>query len=124
MRTKIETGQYIEQESVTDAMGNEFPTSEQKLTLHVEAGTYTPIVTGDDIERVTVGQASEASTDYAVNLKLDSEGASAFAQATEELAPTKGQIVIILDGVVQSAPAVQGEIPNGDVSDHRRLYAR
>ena len=116
VRTKIETGQYMEQESVTDAMGNRFPTSEQKLTLHVDAGTYTPIVTGDDIERVTVGQASEASTDYAVNLKLDSEGASAFAQATKELAPTKGQIVIILDGVVQSAPAVQGEIPNGDVS--------
>ena len=116
VRTKIETGQYMEQESVTDAMGNKLPTSEQKLTLHVEEGTYTPIVTGDDIERVTVGQASEASTDYAVNLKLDSEGASAFAQATKELAPTKGQIVIILDGVVQSAPAVQGEIPNGDVS--------
>lgn len=116
VRTKIETGQYMEQESVTDAMGNRFPTSEQKLTLHVDEGTYTPIVTGDDIERVTVGQASEASTDYAVNLKLDSEGASAFAQATKELAPTKGQIVIILDGVVQSAPAVQGEIPNGDVS--------
>lgn len=116
VRTKIETGQYMEQESVTDAMGNRFPTSEQKLTLHVDEGTYTPIVTGDDIERVTVGQTSEASTDYAVNLKLDSEGASAFAQATKELAPTKGQIVIILDGVVQSAPAVQGEIPNGDVS--------
>ena len=116
VRTKIETGQYMEQESVTDAMGNRFPTSEQKPTLHVDEGTYTPIVTGDDIERVTVGQASEASTDYAVNLKLDSEGASAFAQATKELAPTKGQIVIILDGVVQSAPAVQGEIPNGDVS--------
>ncbi|RNM32302.1 SecDF P1 head subdomain-containing protein, partial [Slackia isoflavoniconvertens] len=93
VRTKIETGQYMEQESVTDAMGNRFPTSEQKLTLHVDEGTYTPIVTGDDIERVTVGQASEASTDYAVNLKLDSEGASAFAQATKELAPTKGQIV-------------------------------
>lgn len=116
VRTKIETGQYMEQESVTDAMGNRFPTSEQKLTLHVDEGTYTPIVTGDDIERVTVGQTSEASTDYAVNLKLDSEGASAFAQATKELAPTKGQIVIILDGVVQSAPVVQGEIPNGDVS--------
>lgn len=116
VRTKIENGQYIEQENVTDSFGNSFPTSEEKLTLEVEPGTYTPIVTGDDIDRVTVGQASETSTDYAVNLKLDGEGASAFAQATKELAPTKGQIVIILDGIVQSAPAVQGEIPNGDVS--------
>ena len=116
VRTKIDSGQYIEQKTVTDAMGNSFPTGEEELSLQVEEGTYTPIVTGDDIERVTVGQASEASTDYAVNLQLDSTGAAAFAQATKDLAPAKGKIVIILDGVVQSAPAVQSEIPNGDVS--------
>lgn len=116
VRTKIENGQYMEQQSVTDAMGNRFPTGEQELTMHVDEGTYTPIVTGDDIENVTIGQASEAATDYAVNLKLNGDGAKAFAQATKELAPSKGQIVIILDGIVQSAPAVQGEIPNGDVS--------
>ena len=116
VRTKIENGQYMEQQSVTDAMGNRFPTGEQELTMHVDEGTYTPIVTGDDIDNVTIGQASEAATDYAVNLKLNGDGAKAFAQATKELAPSKGQIVIILDGIVQSAPAVQGEIPNGDVS--------
>lgn len=116
VRQQIDSGGYIKQESVTDALGNRFPTGEEELTMHVEPGSYTPIVTGDDIERVTVGQASEASTDYAVNLKLDGKGAEAFAQATKELAPTKGKIVIILDGVVQSTPAVQGEIPGGDVS--------
>lgn len=116
VKNKIDTGGYIQQQSVTDSLGNQFPTGEEELTLHVDEGTYTPIVTGDDIERVTVGQASEAATDYAVNLKLNSEGAAAFAQATKDLAPTNGKIVIILDGVVQSAPAVQGEIPNGDVS--------
>ena len=116
VKNEIDTGGYIQQQSVTDSLGNQFPTGEEELTLHVDEGTYTPIVTGDDIERVTVGQASEAATDYAVNLKLNSEGAAAFAQATKDLAPTNGKIVIILDGVVQSAPAVQGEIPNGDVS--------
>lgn len=116
VKSQIENGSYIQQESVTDALGNSFPTGDTELTLEVEPGTYTPIVTGDNIERVTVGQASETSTDYAVNLQLDSEGAEAFAQATSELASTKGQIVIILDGVVQSAPAVQGVIPSGDVS--------
>lgn len=116
VRTKIETGQYMSQETVTDAAGNQFPVGEATPTLQVESGTYEPIVTGDDIERVAVGQASETGLDYAVNITLNSEGAEAFAQATKELAPTNGQIVIILDGVVQSAPAVQGEIPNGDVS--------
>ena len=51
-----------------------------------------------------------------MNVKLDGEGTKAFAEATKELAPTKGKIVIILDNEVQSAPAVQSEIPNGDVS--------
>ncbi len=64
---------------------------------------------------MSVGKHSDTSTDYAVNINLDSEGASAFAEATAELASTNGKIVIILDGEVQSAPAVQSEIPNGDV---------
>ena len=40
----------------------------------------------------------------------------AFAQATRELAPDHGKIVIILDGQIQSAPAVQSEITGGQVS--------
>ena len=68
MYKRQDTGGYIQQQSVTDSLGNQFPTGEEELTLHVDEGTYTPIVTGDDIERVTVGQASEAATDYAVNL--------------------------------------------------------
>ena len=83
--------------------------------LTVEDGTYTPIVTGADITKVDIGKPSETSTDYAVNITLDAEGAKAFADATKELAPTKGKIVIILDNEVQSAPAVQSEIPDGNV---------
>ena len=115
VKTKIENGQYASEGTVTDDFGNSFSTGEtQHLT--VEEGTYTPLVTGQNISRVTVGKASETSTDYAVDLTLDSAGAQAFAQASSELAPTKGKIVIILDGEVQSAPAVQSEIPNGEVS--------
>ena len=46
---------------------------------------------------------------------LDAAGTQAFAEASRDLYPTKGQIVIILDNEVQSAPAVQSEIPNGQV---------
>lgn len=114
-KSKIESGQFGGQETITDDYGNVFPAAEtQHLT--VEEGTYTPLVTGANITKVTVDRASETSTDYAVNVSLDSEGAQAFAQATKDLAPSKGRIVIILDGEVQSAPAVQSEIPGGQVS--------
>ncbi|MCI9208520.1 MAG: protein translocase subunit SecD [Adlercreutzia caecimuris] len=115
VKKAIESGQYAGESSVTDEFGNVFPSGKTEH-LEVEPGTYTPIVTGADITNVTIGKASEASTDYAVNITLNSQGAKAFADASRELVADHGQIVIILDGEVQSAPAVQAEIPNGEVS--------
>ena len=115
VKQKIESGAYLNQQVVTDDYGNSFVVGEGVADLEVEPGTYTPIVTGENLTRVNVGKAAEASTDYAVDLTLDSEGAAAFAQATEDLAASHGQIVIILDGIVQSAPAVQSVIPDGNV---------
>jgi len=113
--SKIQSGQYGSNIVITDEFGNQFPT-EQTVKLEVMPGTYEPLITGENINTVNVGKASETGTDYSVNLKLDSAGTAAFAEATADLAPTHGLIVIILDGIVQSAPAVQGEIPSGDVS--------
>ncbi len=114
-QTAIKNGTYAQQQSYTDDFGNSF-TSDEVTYRSVQGGTYTPLITGENITRVTVDKASETSTDYAVNITLNSEGAAAFAQATKELAPSKGQIVIILDGQIQSAPAVQSEITTGEVS--------
>lgn len=111
----IKNGTYVQQQKYTDDFGNSFA-SDQVTHRSVQSGTYTPLITGENITRVTVDKASETGTDYAVNLTLDSEGSAAFAQATKELAPTKGQIVIVLDGQIQSAPAVQSEITTGEVS--------
>ncbi|MBQ9042770.1 MAG: protein translocase subunit SecD [Eggerthellaceae bacterium] len=111
---KIQSGNYGDNVTVTDAFGNSFDTGKAD-PLIVEDGTYTPIVTGDNIERVTVDRASEASIYYAVDIDLDAEGTEAFAQASRDLVTDHGQIVIILDNEVQSAPAVQSEIPNGQV---------
>ena len=111
---KINTGQYGDEATITDDFGNAFPTGETQH-LKVEDGTYTPIVTGSNIERVTVGRPSEASVDYAVDIDLDGPGTEAFAQASRDLVGDHGKIVIILDNEVQSAPAVQSEIPNGQV---------
>ena len=113
-QTAIENGTYIQQGVVTDSLGNQFPSGE--VTYREVSGSYTPLITGENITRVTVDKESETSNYYAVNLTLDSAGTEAFAQATSELAPTNGKIVIILDGEIQSAPAVQSEITGGQVA--------
>ena len=115
VKKKIEEGQYAGEGTVSDDLGILTLPSGEVQHLEVEDGTYTPLVSGADITKVTIGKEGETSANYAVLVNLDSEGAAAFAAATKELAPTKGRIVIILDNEVQSAPAVQSEIPNGEV---------
>lgn len=105
---------YAQHEAYRDVFGNTF-LGDKTYYRPVESGTYTPLITGANIERVTIGKASETGTDYAVNIKLDAEGTEAFAEATRELAADNGKIVIVLDNEIQSAPAVQAEIPTGDV---------
>ena len=50
---------------------------------------------------------------YGVSLSLDSEGAKIFGDLTQSLAPTRGQLAILLDGEVQSAPHVNEPIYGG-----------
>ena len=114
--SNITSGNYGQKSYISDENGNSFAINGPGTKLKVEDGTYTPIVTGDNIQMVTVDRASETGTDYAVNITLDSAGADAFYQASKDLVGNHGQIVIILDNEVQSAPAVQSEIPNGRVS--------
>lgn len=114
-QTAIKNGTYMQQSTVKDDFGNSFKTG--KTTYRsVDPGTYTPLITGENITRVSIDKASETSQYYAVNISLDAAGTQAFADATRDLAPTNGQIVIILDGQIQSAPAVQSEITGGQVS--------
>ena len=84
--------------------------------VKLEPGTYEAFMTGDQIESVTIGMQSSGSAYYSVNLHLDAQGTKAFGDVTRVLADTKSRIAILLDGVVQSAPAVQTAITNGDVS--------
>lgn len=85
--------------------------------VELKEGTYTPFMDGSYISTTNVAQASNSATGYyAVNLTLNPEGTEIFANVTKELAPTKGRIAIVLDGVVNSAPAVQTEITGGEVS--------
>lgn len=84
--------------------------------VSLKPGTYKAFMTGDSIKQVSISNESEGSAYFAVNLRLDSEGTQKFAEVTKELAPVRGQIAIVLDGVVNSAPAVQAVISTGEVS--------
>lgn len=58
---------------------------------------------------------------YGVSLSLDAEGGKIFGDMTAAAAPTKGQIAIMLDGDIQTAPSVNnGAIYGGNaqISGH------
>ena len=85
--------------------------------VKLKDGTYIAFMDGSVISTVAVGQNTTSATGgYAVNLTLNPEGSRVFAEITKELAPTGGQIAIVLDGVIYSAPRVQNEITGGQVS--------
>lgn len=123
VKNNIESGNIIDYTSVETPEG-EMPTGALSgLTdysdvahIKVDGGTYTPLFTGDHIEQVTVGKESDTSQYYSVNLRLDPEATAAFATASTELLPTNGKVVILLDGEVNSAPAIQSAITTGEVS--------
>ena len=85
--------------------------------VKLKEGTYTAFLDGSSITKTSVTQTSNSATGYySVNVSFNEEGKEKFAEVTKELAPTNGRIAIVLDGVVKSAPAVQSEITDGEVS--------
>ena len=90
VKSQIENGQFGEEGTITDEFGNKFP-SGKTVHLEVAEGTYTPLVTGENITNVTIGKPKDTSTDYAVNVRLDAEGTAAFAEATTDLASNRGR---------------------------------
>jgi preprotein translocase subunit SecD/SecD/SecF fusion protein len=73
---------------------------------------YTPFMTGEVITsaKVTVDNLGNP----AVSLTMNKQGEQVWAEVTTKLAPTRGQIAIVLDGYAKSAPAVQEPILTGD----------
>jgi preprotein translocase subunit SecD len=76
----------------------------------VKAGTYKPFLSGAHVKdpRVSVDAQNKPS----VTLTFDAEGTKTWADYTTKLVGK--QVAIVLDGVVQSAPRVNGPILNGD----------
>jgi preprotein translocase subunit SecD/SecD/SecF fusion protein len=78
----------------------------------LDEDAYEPFMTGEVITsaQVTTDQFNNA----AVSITMNREGTDVWAQITTRLAPTRGQVLIVLDGTAKSAPAVQEPILTGD----------
>ncbi|MEM1025353.1 MAG: protein translocase subunit SecD [Myxococcota bacterium] len=72
----------------------------------------TPL-TGDTLANAFVAFDSEKNQ-YYVAMKFDPKGAIVFERLTTE--NTKRKMAIVLDDIVDSAPVIQGPIPNGNAS--------
>lgn len=69
-----------------------------------------PEISGDHVRRA---YAYFDQAGWGVSLTMDGEGAKLFGDLTQSLAPVGGQIAILLDGEIQSAPRVNEPIFGG-----------
>lgn len=92
--------------------------------VQLESGTYTAFLDETHIKSAALSyttsssssSTSSSSISYVVVVTFDEEGSETFASVTKELAENSGQIAIVVDGVVESAPSVSEEISGGQVS--------
>jgi protein-export membrane protein SecD len=114
--------EFIELASITDTatidlLGKQIEADRSTETTtaklpKLDEGTYTAFMTGEVITdaRVTVDEFGNP----AVSLTMTKAGAEVWAEVTTRLAPTRGQIAIVLDGRAKSAPGVETPILTGD----------
>lgn len=113
--------ELVSQLDISDADELELLTSSNSSTddseLTLSEGTYSAFITSDNITAAQVViSGSGASTVYAVQVTFDADGASAFAQETEELASSYGIIAVVLDGKVIATPYVSSKIEGNQVN--------
>jgi preprotein translocase subunit SecD/SecD/SecF fusion protein len=83
--------------------------------MELESGTYDVLMTGDVITDAFVN-TDPTTGEIAVSLDMTGEGADQWADITTQRAAQQGkagQIVIVLDNIVQSAPMVREPILDG-----------
>jgi preprotein translocase subunit SecD/SecD/SecF fusion protein len=78
----------------------------------LDESAYEPFMTGEVITaaQVTTDQYNNA----AVSITMNATGSDIWGEVTTRLAPTRGQVLIVLDGIAKSAPSVQEPILTGD----------
>ncbi len=107
------TGQleFVDVASITDSATVAALQSGQD-GVKLKEGTYKPFMTGEVVTQATVGQ-NPTTGKITVNLTMNPEGRKTWGDVTTRLFPTRGQVAIVLDGVVKSAPSVESAITDG-----------
>ena len=70
------------------------------------------MIEGTDLKSANAG-IPQQSVDWAVDLAFDGDGTERFADISQDLYGTEKQFAIVLDGVIISAPTMNGIITNG-----------
>ena len=111
-RIRVEVPDVDDPEDLFNLLGNpaEMVFVKGDGSNYSEENTTDLILTGSDVETAHVAYQEGK---YVVALQFNEAGTEKFATATAELAPSNGQIAIIVDGQVVSAPAVNEAIPGG-----------
>ena len=89
----------------------------------LEPGTYETLVDGSEVTSARAARTSQSSDTYGLVLGLSSDAAGRFSDATAELASVRGQIAVVVDGVVLAAPSVSQQIDGGTLTVSAGLSA-
>ena len=84
---------------------------DQKYVLGPVEITGADLTKATPVFRTSTNGATQGSTGWEIYFTLNKAGAAKFSEATKRLVGK--QLAIVLDGVVASAPVVNGQIPNG-----------
>lgn len=84
--------------------------------VELEEGTYEVLVDSSELTSADVVSVYSYLGMYGITLSMNNDAASRFAEATAQIAPVSGQIAVIVDGTVVTAPSVSEEIDGGQVS--------
>jgi preprotein translocase subunit SecD len=88
-----------------------YPGTEGETPIKYRLGEI--LLTGDVLEQAAAVSTDPSSQGWTVTFQLNDQGAERFAQITKRLAASQGQLAIVLDRRVESAPGVNEEIPDG-----------
>lgn len=108
------TGQleFVDVASITDSASVTAIVTNQP-DVQLPEGSYTPFMTGEVIQNAGVGQNPQTA-EVEVTLSMNAEGTKIWGDYTS--ANIGKQIAIVLDGRVQSAPAIREPILDGQTS--------
>lgn len=97
--------------------------------ITLSADSYTAFMTNANVTAASVvAVSSNGTTSYAVQIAIDDDAKSAFAEKTEELSSSYGVIAVVVDGEVVATPYVSEKIDSSQVTisggfDQDQAYA-